>query len=209
MRQSAVGNQASALGDHRSAGDSVTARLGPEQITEVLQAAGVLGCENRVERTVLAPLGADQSMMSSLYRVSLDYEQPCTAPSTVIAKVACEEPVRRSVADRFSFYEREIFFYERLADSVSFRVPECFYASLGSTAGGPMLILEDLGDVGVAQVEGCTWEQAVLVAGELARFHARWWGRVDSLDRDVHSFTSADYLENIQSIFTASWPGSP
>jgi hypothetical protein len=206
MQQSASGQQGFGAEGQQPAARSGVSGLAPEAMTAALQASGVLGCDNRVAHARLAPLGTDKSMMSSLYRVFLDYEHPCGAPSTVIAKVACEEPLRRSVADRFAFYEREVFFYERLAESVPFKVPLCYFASLNPGMDGPVLLLEDLGDAAVSQVDGCSWEQAVLVAGELARFHARWWGHVDGFAADIHSLDSVDYLNNIRKTFTDAWP---
>lgn len=180
--------------------------LGTDRLTAALHEAGALSCDRRVVATRLEPLGSDKSMMSALYRVFLDYDAPVSAPATLIAKVAVSEPRRRSVADRFSFYEREVYFYSRVADSVSFRVPYCYYAAMDRDSGSPLLLLEDLGDACVPQTLGCAWEQATLVAGELARFHARWWGRVDGLAADVHSLDGADYLDNIRTTFSNAWP---
>lgn len=180
--------------------------LSADRITAALHVSGALDCSRRVVSARLDSLGADKSMMSALYRVFLDYDAPTAAPPTLIAKVAVTEPRRRTVADRFSFYEREVFFYERVADSVSFRVPYCFHAEMDQDSAGPVLLLEDLGDSCTPQTVGCTWDEALLVAEELARFHARWWGRTDALAGDVHSLGGTEFLQNIARTFEDSWP---
>lgn len=206
MRGSGTGIRTTST-EHQQTIDSVDLSvLDAHRITAALREAGVLGCDRRVETASLVSLGSDKSMMSALYRVHLEYDVPVPAPSTLIAKVAVAEPRRRTVAERFSFYEREVYFYERVADSVSFRVPHCYYAAMDPDTHGPVLLLEDLGDTCIPQTLGCTWEQAKLVASELARFHARWWGRVDTLAADVHSLDSVEYLDNIRTTFSDSWP---
>ena len=125
-------------------------------------------------------------MMSSLLRLRLEYDcEDLGAPTTLVAKFECDDEFRRSVAQRMHFYEREVFFYERLADSVSFRVPQCFHVSFDAGAAEPLLLLEDLGDSATDQTAGCPWDQVELVVDEIAGFHAKWWGGTRSLERSV------------------------
>lgn len=206
MRRSGTEHRGASAGDPQAIARVDLSVLGAQRLTTALHEAGVLSCDRHVVSSRLVPLGSDKSMMSALYRVHLEYDAPVPAPATLIAKVAVAEPRRRSVADRFSFYEREVYFYSRVADSVSFRVPNCYYAVMDRDSGSPLLLLEDLGDSCIPQTLGCAWEQAKLVASELARFHARWWGRVDGLAADVHSLDGAEYLDNIRATFSNAWP---
>jgi hypothetical protein len=182
------------------------ARLMPAALTEALRGSGALASGRRVVAVRSQPLGSGKAMMSMLLRLHLEYDEPFAGPSTIVAKLACEDPFRRSVADRFNFYDREVFFYERLAPSMPFRVPGCHLAVMDPVSSTPVILLEDLGDLSVSQTAGCAWEQATLVAGELARFHAQWWGRTAALADDVHAVTSPSYLENVKGVFSESWP---
>ena len=115
------------------------------------------------------PLDRDKSMMSALARVHLTYQPAGCGPSSVIVKSACEEPIRRQIAERFDFYSRELSLYRHVADSVQIRTPRCFAAVQSTASGEFTLILEDLdGMRAIDQADGCPWQEALIVAEALA-----------------------------------------
>ena len=180
--------------------------LTASRIGTALQRSGALAADRSVRGVRVQPLGVGKAMMSTLLRLHLVYDEPGAGPASIVAKLACDNPFRRSVADRFDFYDREVFFYEQLATRVPFRVPGCHLAERNETVAAPLLLLEDLGDLSVSQTSGCAWDQALLVASELARFHAVWWAATDAYEVDVHAVNSSGYLDNIGSVFSEAWP---
>ena len=180
--------------------------LTASRIGAALQRSGALAADRSVRGVRVQPLGVGKAMMSTLLRLHLEYDVPGAGPASIVAKLACDNPFRRSVADRFDFYDREVFFYDRVAASVPFRVPGCHLAERNEAIGAPLLLLEDLGDLSVSQTSGCAWDQAILVVSELARFHARWWGGTSQYEADVHAVNSSRYLDNVRRVFADAWP---
>ena len=204
MRQSGI-SLGSADPNGATSGSTWVDRLCPNELSQALRDAGELEPGRTVTSVVPQPLGVGKAMMSSLMRLHLTYDAPSSGPPSLVVKQACDDPFRRSVADRFSFYERERYFYERLAGSVPFRVPGCYLAAVDPATAAPVLLLEDLGDLSTAQAVGCSWEVALVAARELARFHSQWWGTADTLAADVHAYNSPDYVRTLGALFSESW----
>lgn len=122
-------------------------------------------------------IGEGVGFMGELAQVRLHYDRPEEgAPQSLIAKFPSNVPDNREVGDTFRFYEREIRFYEEIADQVELRTPRRYYSAMDTQAGEYVLLLEDLAPARVGdQLAGCSPEQAELAIRELARFHAAWW----------------------------------
>lgn len=103
-----------------------------------------------------------------------------TAPSSVVAKMACTETANLEVALQLGIYDRELAFFEEIAPTTSLRVPAC-HVSIRGDDGRFVLVLEDMTDeydVG-DQVVGASATQAEAVIDALAPFHAHWWQHPD------------------------------
>jgi len=99
------------------------------------------------------------------------------APRTMIAKFPSPDPGARQVGEMYGLYEREVRFYRDLGDSVGVRAPRCYYAAMQPGEGKYVLFLEDLAAHGRLgdQVAGCSFDEAALAIGELAKLHGTWW----------------------------------
>ncbi len=114
--------------------------------------------------------------LGELAKVTLEYEQPGAGPRTVIAKLPTGNDQNRMIAVYFQLYQREIGFYQDMAEHSVVRVPHCYFAQFDAAEGRFAMLLEDLTPMRVGdQVESCTLDQARLVLSELARHQARWW----------------------------------
>lgn len=118
-------------------------------------------------------------------RAHLDYEAPNGGPATVVAKLAPLDEHLCAIGFDLGFFPREVAFYRELAASVPVRVPTCFFAALDPSTHRYVLLQEDLaaGRFG-NQAHGCTAEEAVRLARELAKLHA-WgmrWSRLGALE---------------------------
>jgi hypothetical protein len=94
-------------------------------------------------------------------------------PTTVLAKIPSEDAgTRETMAGA---YANEVRFYTDLAPTVDIKVPHCYFAAMGD-AGTFTLLLEDLAPAQVGeQIAGCSPEQALGAAVNLAGLHGPRW----------------------------------
>ncbi|MFD3810262.1 phosphotransferase [Rhodococcus sp. NPDC058639] len=94
-------------------------------------------------------------------------------PASIVAKLPVADPGTRAMLA--GAYRGEVRFYTDIADSVSVRVPVCYYAALGD-CGDFTLLLEDLAPAQQGdQVAGCTPAQAHDAVRNLAGLHGPRW----------------------------------
>jgi len=131
-------------------------------------------------------IGEGTGIFGQISRLDLGYaDAGAAAPGHVVVKMACLEPENLAIANALGLYERELRFYEELADKVPFRIPVSYLAHR-SDDGRFVLILEDLsGEYQVGdQVVGATPAQAAAIIDALVPFHTQWWQHpeLDSMD---------------------------
>jgi aminoglycoside/choline kinase family phosphotransferase len=150
--------------------------LTPQWLTAALRESGVIR-EANVTAVRIESIGAGSGFLGQLARVHVQYDRAESAgPASLIAKMPTLDPGGREVCRIFQFYEREIRFYEEIAESVQVRVPGCYYTAMDIEADDYLLLLEDITDARIGnEVAGCTAEEAERVIRSIAQFHATWW----------------------------------
>ncbi|MBM7458118.1 phosphotransferase [Rhodococcus coprophilus] len=94
-------------------------------------------------------------------------------PASIVAKLPAADAATRAMLA--GAYRGEVRFYTDIADTVSVRVPVCYYAALGDH-GDFTLLLEDLAPAQQGdQVAGCTPAQAHDAVRNLAGLHGPRW----------------------------------
>ena len=100
----------------------------------------------------------------------------------------------------------ELSFYAEYGESAPVRVPRPYWVGIDWEDKRFCLLLENLGHLtSVAQIDGCTPEQADLAVRALALIHARWWsspdleGRVWIPGAELRAVTG-------QLLFAGGWP---
>lgn len=131
----------------------------------------------------VGPIGTGQ--VSGTYRVVLDWDGDV---SSVVLKIADENPSVRATGVSMGIYEREVYFYGEIAQRLPGSALPHAYAAAYDDDGWFHLLLEDgspahPGD----QIVGCTPEEARKVVIELARLQASVHG-----DADLAASTSKD-----------------
>jgi hypothetical protein len=153
-------------------------------------------------------IGAGAGFMGQLGQVRLTYDKPEPgAPLSLIAKFPAAAPENRGLAMFFRFYEREVRFYEQIADKVELRTPRCYFGAFDAATGDYVLLLEDLGPATVGdQLAGCKVEQAKLAIRELAKFHATWWNSpaLDKLDW-MPGLDAEWYIQAVEDGYAQAW----
>src|SRR3984885_12064878 len=113
--------------------------------------------------------------MSECYRVRLSYADGTAGPDrpeSVVLKVAAADPVSRQTGSALGLYEREVRFYEDIANRLGGPIAPCYHAAIDTASGVFDLLLGDAGPAVVGdEIAGATIEQAVLAVTELGRLH--------------------------------------
>jgi hypothetical protein len=181
----------------------MAASLTPERLTEMLVRAGRLGAGVRVVKVVEEP--ARTTLISTLRRVSLDYEGDATAaPATLLIKTPrTDGPV--SFIDQG---RQETAFYRDVAPrSPRGILPQCFEAVSTEGDGPAYVILEDLSAthhvIGEWPIPPAQQECERLLR-VYARFHAAWWDHPD-LGTSVGRFMTDAEFAQVRAMLSERW----
>ncbi len=154
-------------------------------------------------------IGEGTGIFGQISRVHLGYADDSeSSPRRIVVKMACLEPENLAIANALGIYERELRFYEELATTMPFRVPDS-YLLLRGEGGRFVLIIEDLSGEYVVgdQVVGATPEQAEAIVDALVPFHVRWWQHADLDSMDWLPVPNAPaYRAAVPDIYRAGLP---
>ncbi len=145
----------------------------PERMTaQWLESALGIG----IASAEIEPVGAGAGFAGSVYRIRLAYRDvDSSAARTLIWKTASGDERTRDFLTTLGVYERELRFYQLLADKVE-TAPLTFFSEFDSESGAFCLIIEDLSHMSPGdQIEGCTFEQALEVVSGAGRLHSQFW----------------------------------
>ena len=122
---------------------------------------------------------------------------------TIIAKFPSPAPENRAVAATYDMYGREYKFYTTISDTVSVRVPECYFAAFNADEQKFVILMEDLvgwriGD----QVTGCDAADAERVIQGIAKLHASSW----QTSADLVSHNNPAQCAGMIGGFGVGWP---
>jgi thiamine kinase-like enzyme len=143
--------------------------------TGVISDATITGLDHEI-------IGEGVGVLGQLARFHLTYDRPEDgAPRSLVGKFPARTQENRDLANLFRFYQREVRFYEQIADEVELRTPQRYYSYFDDETNDFALLMEDLGNSRCGnQVEGCAREEAATTILNMAPFHATWWNKVDT-----------------------------
>ncbi len=164
-----------------------------EWLTTVLKGRGLL--KGEVTAVEAETIGTGVGLMAGLARLRLTFAGEEDLPDTMVAKTAALNE-NKAVAQLLDFYNREVNFYNRVADDCPFRVPESYYGDVDQETYDFVLLMEDLGDVApVDQITGATEDEAYDKVARIARLQAMFWNRVDEDQYDwMYDFQGPEEL---------------
>ncbi|MEN8182277.1 MAG: hypothetical protein ABFS46_07040, partial [Myxococcota bacterium] len=150
--------------------------LTAEWLTQALRSGGALRRAAVVSFEASPVFG--QGLFGQLARLRLEYDaEEAGAPRSLIAKLSSATPEMRQRTNTILAYQREVRFYQRLADRTPLRTPACYYGDVDPETGLHVLLLEDLAPAcSGSATAGCSSAQAELAVRQIARLHAAWWG---------------------------------
>jgi len=122
-------------------------------------------------------LEAGQGFYGQIVQLKLTYDPPdAGGPRTMIAKFSSGNPEMRQRPNTKASYEREVRFYQEVAQESPLPVPSCYYADVDMKDGWHILLLEDLAPASNgSRTRGCSRNEAWIAIQHIARFHAHWW----------------------------------
>ncbi len=116
------------------------------------------------------------------------------------------DPGGREVCRIFQFYEREIRFYEEIADGVRIRVPRCYYTAMDIESDDYLLLLEDITDARIGdEVAGCSAREAEQVIRAIAEFHATWRESPKLDDLPWMPYINAPIHQSAENAYNQAW----
>ena len=169
-------------------------QIDAEWLTIVLERAGV----GATVRTVTSErVGTGQ--MGSCFRLHVTYADG-EGPDRLIVKLPAAEADTRAAGTLG--YRCETSFYRDFTDRISTRLPRCFFTAADAVTNGFTLVLEDLAPAEPGdQIAGCTVDEALAAAINVAGLHAATWNdpSVRELDWLIPDLTAmpdftADFL---------------
>jgi hypothetical protein len=192
---------------------SITLPAGPQELTAdwltaALRETGTIGHGVAVESFETETIAEGVGLLGQLARVKLTYRGATGGePVMLIAKFPAAVAENRDLANALRFYEREVFFYERIADDVELRTPKRYFSHLDTDAGTFVLLIEDLHPARVGnQIEGCRPEEAEATLERMAHFHATWWERDETRALDWIPYGSDAVHNFVEESFQQAWP---
>ena len=147
----------------------------PDWLNEVLDDSVTGGAQvSSIKKEII---GQGAGFLGELTRLTLTYDREApSAPASIIAKLPTQDEAVRNLAQLINVYEREVRFFEQIADETPMRTPNCYFSHADAAKGEYVLLLEDLapGRVG-DQIATCSIEEAKTALRALAGLHAAWW----------------------------------
>ncbi len=177
--------------------------VGPDEIT-VAWVSEVFDAD--VAAVSTSPIG--DGLVGLNLRVSIDSDDP-DVPATAVAKLPSLDQTSRATGIALRNYEREVKFYQEIADTVDICIPRCFHANWDAATGNFSLLLEDMAPAEQGdQVAGCGPDDAFAAVTELARLHAPRW---DDPSLDAYEWlgrrTNPDDLAAVVGLWQMMLPG--
>ena len=179
----------------------------PQWLTGALRENNIIR-EANVVSTSAEGIGAGAGFLGQLAKIAITYDRAeAGAPRSLIAKLPTLDPGGREIGNLFRFYEREIRFYEDLADGLEINAPKRYYSAMDVPGDEYLLLIEDLAPALVGdEAAGVSVEQSERAIRNLATFHAAWWEspRLEMLD--WMPFVNAPVHQSAQQSYQQAWP---
>ncbi len=181
--------------------------VGPDWYTTALRSSGTIDHDTSVTSARAEAIGVGVGILALLWRVELAYDGG-DGPATAILKLPHTVTGARETAHAFRFYGREVDFYREAAPQTPLGVAKAYAAELDPETQDFVLLIEDVGNRRqVDQLDGCSIEDALVAAEEIAAHHAWYWEDRDLLDADWAVRTDAPpNPQALPPVLRQSWP---
>jgi ribosomal protein S18 acetylase RimI-like enzyme len=148
---------------------------------------------------------------ANVWRIYLTYDPSQShAPASLIAKLPTVQAELHERATILQPGARENWFYRVAAPRSPVLTPRCYYQAIDETTGQSVLLLEDIVAPTGSQLAGATPAQVRIALASLARLHAAWWLRADSVEiQELMRLLTSKWREEqnlVGELYDAAWP---
>lgn len=131
--------------------------------------------EIEVTAVTMKPIGVGVGQMSVLARLALQHHGAADAPNQLVVKLHSSHPDVQALCHHYHIYEREVYFYLRLAEDVPLRTPDVYFAK-HIDGKKLVLLMEDMNAWSTPdQLTGPTLSQADFAIRQLAKLTVAFW----------------------------------
>jgi Ecdysteroid kinase-like family len=152
-------------------------------------------------------VGVGIGILADLARVEIVYaDANPEAPASVVVKLQSHVPENRAMAMAFSFYERELQFYERVAPGLPGRTPAIYGMQKSPEQERFAIVMEDLSHLGMSdQVVGLDLERTRSVIDWMATLHAEFWNDVDTEALSFMPYGNDEITLKVAELYEHGW----
>ncbi len=151
--------------------------LTPAWITDRLRAAGAIS-EGEVASFSVTRFGEGIGLLGQLVKVNLKYSGVANdAPENLVVKFPALSPENVALCEAIRLYWREHHFYTHSSRETPLCVPRVFHSALEGLTKFVLVLEEVRGARAGDQIQGAEPEQVRVAAREIARHHAKFWGK--------------------------------
>lgn len=150
-------------------------------------------------------IGVGIGVSSAVYRLRLQGE---SVPDTLVLKLQAFDEAAIFTSSILRMYEREVKFFDQLAELSPIRVPKGYGGEVSDDGAGYFLLMEDMGGHRIVdQNLGMDITDAEQCVDELAAWHATFWGKADQYVETGAAVSLADevYPAVLPLVFGEGW----
>ncbi len=117
-------------------------------------------------------------ILARVSRVRPTYAAGAEGPGGFIVKTTSPAPENVALCQAMGFYEREVRFYQGVAESLEgvLRVPKGYHAEIDATGAQMVVVMEEITDARCPdQISGLSLSDTEAILDTVARLHARYW----------------------------------
>ncbi len=181
--------------------------ISPEWLTAVLCDSGAIS--QPVSTCEVTRFAEGMALLSRLYRVRVRYDSPNeNGSTTLVVKLATEDPEQLFIAELLGLYHREAFVYNNLREQLPYRMPACHLAVASDDGRATTVVLEDLSRCrAIDQVAGAPWNVVISCIDAMADQHALWYRdvRLGLLDEVLLPLAHPIYPSALPVVFDPGW----
>lgn len=153
--------------------------LTASKLTPVLRDCGAIPATASVKKCKAEIFGVGEGLLSSLYRLELDYGTDCQGPRTLVVKLMPPDLKARVLGAYLGLFEAETAYYTLDMPRITgMLAPKVHVASYGGF-GRYFLLMEDMAPAKCGdQIKGMSFEEACAALRAVTGLHAKFFNRV-------------------------------
>ena len=150
-----------------------------EWLTQALRSGGVIS-QQVVSSFEVEPLGAERSQLSSLARITVEFNEGAESlPDSIFAKFVSRIPGNRELIADLGVFQREIDMYKNFGNTIPLNMPKLYFGLASQDSDVGVILLEEIKaiskDALPPEERTLTASEVKLALKELAKMHAKWW----------------------------------